>query len=265
MSGELRHVTSPDGTRIAVERVGSGPDLVAIHGGTADRSRWAPVLPALAERFTVHVLDRRGRGDSADEATGPYSVGLEAEDLLAVVADIGRPVGLLGHSYGGAVVLDALPKAGSAVGALIYDPAFGPRLTPPGALDRLRDLVDAGEREQALETFYREVLALDPTPLKSLPIWQARIAAVHTIVREGEAALDYTPSADDLAGVTMPVRVLLGAQSPAPFREAVDSVLSALPGAELVDLPGQGHVMIDSDPDGFVDRVTEFFTPERWG
>lgn len=257
LGGELRHCRSKDGTRIGVERLGDGPPLVAVHGGTADRSRWAPVAEALGQRFTLHLLDRRGRGDSRAEAGGGYSIDLETQDLLAVIEDVGEPVALLGHSYGGMLGLTALPHTDRITAALLYEPAYGPRVMPPGVLERIDELVRAGQREAALETFYRDVVAIDPTPLKQLPIWQARIAAVHTIVREG-AALDYRPEAADFAEVTTPVRVLLGTLSPAPFRDAAERTVEVVPGADLVELEGQGHAMIDADPPGFVDQVVAF-------
>lgn len=258
LGGELRSVRSPDGTRIGVERVGSGPALVAVHGGTADRSRWAPVLDELSNRFTVHLMDRRGRGDSQDEAEGPYDIDLEVADLLAVIADAGGPVYLIGHSYGGLVGLQALSRTDSVRAALLYEPAYGPDVAPPQVLARIAELVQAGEREQALETFYRDVVSIDPAPLKQLPIWQVRIAAVHTIVREG-AALGYQPDPADFAAVSCPVRVLLGTASPAPFRTAAERAVEVVPGAELRELEGQGHGMIDADPPGFVAEVLDFF------
>jgi hypothetical protein len=53
VSADPMKVVSEDGTPIAVWRSGDGPPLVLIHGAAADHNRWAPVLPALEERFTV--------------------------------------------------------------------------------------------------------------------------------------------------------------------------------------------------------------------
>ena len=92
----LEHVVSTDGTPIAVWRSGDGPPLVLVHGATADHSRWAPVLPALQERFTVLAFDRRGR--SGDAAT--YTLERQFNDVAAVVAWAGGPVDVLAHSYG---------------------------------------------------------------------------------------------------------------------------------------------------------------------
>jgi pimeloyl-ACP methyl ester carboxylesterase len=59
-------IQSKDGTLLACQRSGTGPPLILVHGGTADHTRWAPILPALEEHFTVYAMDRRGRGSSGD-------------------------------------------------------------------------------------------------------------------------------------------------------------------------------------------------------
>ena len=80
----FERVVSEDGTPIAVWRSGEGPPLVLVHGAAADHNRWAPVLPALNERFTVLAIDRRGREPSGD--AGDYAIEKEYADLAAVAA-----------------------------------------------------------------------------------------------------------------------------------------------------------------------------------
>src|SRR3712207_198593 len=86
MRGEsdVEIVRSADGTRIAVERCGSGPPVVLVVGAFCDRTAAAPLAEALAAHATVHAYDRRGRGDSG--TGGPYAVEREVDDLAAVVA-----------------------------------------------------------------------------------------------------------------------------------------------------------------------------------
>jgi pimeloyl-ACP methyl ester carboxylesterase len=93
---ELIAVTSKDGTRIGVECAGSGPTLLFVHGGVGDRTRWTPMFPLLASRFTTCARDRRGRGASGDSAE--YSLAKEAEDVAAVVNSRVGPVFVFGHS-----------------------------------------------------------------------------------------------------------------------------------------------------------------------
>ena len=65
-----------------------------VHGTTADHSRWAPVLPAFEQHFTVLAIDRRGRGRSGD--AGTYALEREYEDVAAVVEWAGAEVDVLG-------------------------------------------------------------------------------------------------------------------------------------------------------------------------
>ena len=87
----MSHVTSKDGTRIAYERLGSGPALLMIDGALCSRA-FGPmpkIAALLAEHFTVYLYDRRGRGESGD--TQPYGKAREVEDIQALIAAAGGP------------------------------------------------------------------------------------------------------------------------------------------------------------------------------
>lgn len=262
MGVTLLHVESPDGTRLGVERVGSGPPLLAVHGGTADRRRWAPVRDQLAEHFTLHLLDRRGRNDSLQEAAGPYSLSLEGDDAIAVLEHIGEPAFYLGHSYGALIGLEMLPRTDRVRKALLYEPPFdtpGHLMAPPGSIEEIESRIDADDREGALVSFYERVIGIDPTPMKGTPIWEARLLAVHTLVREARIGLTFSPDPAAYKTLTTPVRLLLGEASPPPFHSAVEAAAAAIGGSEIVEIPGQGHTMIDAAPEAFVEQVLEFF------
>ncbi|GAA3811466.1 alpha/beta hydrolase [Nocardioides panacisoli] len=260
--GSLLEVTSADGATIGVEVVGSGPSLVAMHGSTADRSRWAPVREALSRHFTLYLVDRRGRGASTGDPDS-YALRRETEDVVAVAAACDDLPGYLGHSYGAVIGLDLLATAPDTIAAaLLYEPPFdigGHTTFPPGFLDAYEDLLAAGDREAALQMFYRAVIGIDPEPMRALPIWQARLAAAHTLVREGRIGLRYAPGQEDFADVGIPVEILAGTTSPPVFGAAAEAAASAIPGARLTWLEGQGHTMIDADPDGFVRKMLDFF------
>ena len=100
----MDNVTSSDGTTIAFDRLGEGPPVILVSGGSVDRSSNAPLAGVLADRFTVYNYDRRGRGPSGD--TQPYAVQREIEDIEAVIAAAGGSAGLYGSSSGAALALD---------------------------------------------------------------------------------------------------------------------------------------------------------------
>jgi hypothetical protein len=67
---EFCSVQSRDGTVIGFQRLGNGPPLAPVHGAALDRRPFSRVRAGLAERFTVHIPDLRGRGLSTSEG-GP--------------------------------------------------------------------------------------------------------------------------------------------------------------------------------------------------
>lgn len=262
--GELIEVLSIDGTRLGVERLGDGQPLLAVHGGSVDRTRWAPVVDMLSERYTLYLLDRRGRGASTQESSEPYALAREAEDVACVVTAIGEPVLYLGHSYGALVGMEALPLTDGISKALFYEPPFdtpGHTMTEGAGdlLNRISALLAQEEREAALELFFTEVIGIDPTPIRALPVWQARLAAVHTLEREGRIGLQYRCDAERYAAVRIPVRFMLGQLSPPAFKAASTTAVAAIPGSDLVEIPDQAHMMIDADPEGFAGHVFDFF------
>jgi pimeloyl-ACP methyl ester carboxylesterase len=249
-------IGSSDGTRIGCEVLGEGPPLLAIHGSTADRSRWAAVRDALAERFRLHLMDRRGRGLSAAEADGPYSIEREADDIRALVAAIGEPVLLLVHSYGATCALAAAESPGIAR-ILAYEPAFG--VSDDFPVDAVPDMEAAlarGDREAALEAFFRRALHRDDAAIAALratPMWEARLAAVHTLPREVLAADAFRPA--DLSAIGPRLRFLLGTESPGHLHASTWAAHSAAPGSELRELAGHAHDAMDADPALFVSEV----------
>src|SRR5262245_24884155 len=101
MRSTLERVASADGTTIAYDRLGAGPPVILICGGSTDRGSNAGLAALLAADFTVFNFDRRGRGDSGD--TLPYAVEREIEDIAAVADAAGGPAGLYGTSSGAAL------------------------------------------------------------------------------------------------------------------------------------------------------------------
>src|ERR1700720_1174761 len=138
-------VNSKDGTPIAVECAGAGPSLVIVHGGTGDRSRWTPLFPLFASRFTVCAMDRRGHGASGDSPD--YSLQKEAEDVVAVVNSRPGPVFVMGHSYGGVSALEAALLTNKISKLVLYEPPLQD-LDHSAVATRMEKMIQAGDREQ---------------------------------------------------------------------------------------------------------------------
>ncbi|TDV51030.1 alpha/beta fold hydrolase [Actinophytocola oryzae] len=252
-------VTSRDGTVIGFHTVGQGPPLVLVHGTAADHTRWLPVLDQLAEQYTVHAVDRRGRGLSGD---GPdYDIRREGEDLAAVIGAAGKDVYVVGHSYGALCSLEAALLTNAVNRILLYEPPAatpGHQVSSPALLAALRE---AGSPEEIVTVLFRDALSMSDEQLSALrgtPVWLARLAAAPTVPREFATVEDFDIAASRFAGIRAPVRLLVGTESPAYFRPAAEALATQLRDVEVLDLPGQAHVAMDSAPDLFLDRVLGF-------
>ena len=264
-SGEslMVRVRSPDGTLLGCEVDGAGPPLLLVHGSTADRNRWAAVRPALAARFTLWLMDRRGRGLSLEEAASgaQYALAREAEDVAAVVGSIGDAPRVLAHSYGGACVLEAAARGAPIGRMLVYEPAFGTEAGPVfrvAALSAVEQALARGDREKALRTFFADVLLLGEDQISAMrgtEAWRARVACVDTLPREARAANAYAVRGGGGAVLGASVRFLLGTETAPPLVASTRAAAAAWAGSSLRELRGHGHAAMDADPELFAAEV----------
>jgi pimeloyl-ACP methyl ester carboxylesterase len=261
-----RLVASPDGTEIAVFSTGKGPPLVLVHGASADHTTFRVVGPLFARRFAVHAIDRRGRGASGD--IEPYAVDREFEDVAAVAEtvarDAGTPAAVVGHSFGGRVALGAALRTESIRAVVCYEgapPAAEERYQPEGAEKRLRDRLAAGDADEALATFLREIVGMSDEDLaryRADPVWPRRAAAAYTIVRELDAEASPAASLDALGGVRQPVLQILGGASRPAFRLATVALHARLADGRVAVIDGAKHAAHHTHPDEFVETVEAF-------
>ena len=255
-------VMTESGTPLAYWRCGKGPPLVLVHGTAADHGRWGPILPALEERFTVYAVDRRGRGGSGD--SDGYAVEREIEDIAAVVDSLGEPANLLGHSYGGLVALEAALLTRNVRKLVLYDPGIevaGAEIYPHEVIERMEAMLEAGDRDGVIETTMREVAGLPPETveyMRTLPVWQARVDAAHTIPRELRAVKAYRFDPGRFGDLATPALMLAGGDSPVALRKAAETVDAALSGSRIVVMEGQGHSAMDTGTDLFTTEVLRF-------
>jgi haloacetate dehalogenase len=97
---------------IHIERGGSGPPVLLLHGFPETVVMWRDVAPVLAERFSVVCADLRGYGRSGCPASAsdhaPYSKRALACDMVAVMAQLGfERFSVAGHDRGGRVAYRA--------------------------------------------------------------------------------------------------------------------------------------------------------------
>lgn len=257
----MESVKSPDGTRITWYSEGQGPHLLLVHGTTADHTRWNGIKPRLIEHFTVHAMDRRGRGQSTDALE--YELQREAEDVAAVVDAIGEGVAVLGHSYGAICTLEASLLTSGIEKMILYEPPIptGLPMYPPGLPDRMQPLIDDGHLEAAVVMFFEEVVKMPQEEFdgyRKLPVWPRRVQLAPTIPREMARSEAYSFEPERFADQATPALLLLGGDSPPMFQQAIDVVRAALPNSTVTVLPGQQHIAMDTDPELFLNEVVGY-------
>ncbi len=108
LNGFVPHTVERDGVQLQTRVAGEGPPLLLLHGHPQTMVMWHRVAPALAEHFTVVLMDLRGYGDSTrpapDDAHLTHSKREMARDALAVMAHHGfQRFDVLAHDRGARV------------------------------------------------------------------------------------------------------------------------------------------------------------------
>jgi pimeloyl-ACP methyl ester carboxylesterase len=241
----METVTSPDGTTIAFDQLGSGPPLVLVAGAACDRGQDAPIAEALARSFTVINYDRRGRGDSTDRA--PYAVEREIEDIAVLVDAVGGTATVLGLSSGGALAALAAAAGLSISRLVLWEAPY--RLDDEGQRatkdynHRLTALLAEGRRGDALALFMGMVGLPDEAiaGARRSPFWARGEALAPTLAHDAAVMGDGSLPVERLAAVTAPTLVLAGGGGPAWFRMSAEAAAAAIPGATVRILPEQTH------------------------
>ena len=260
----LSKVPSKDGTLIAVQCAGAGPSLIIVHGGTGDRSRWTPLVPAI--RCALQGL-RDGSpwswrsGDSPD-----YSLQKEAEDVVAVINSQPGQVFLMGHSYGGVCALEAAFLTSKISKLVLYEP---PLEDPDHSAitDRMESMIRAGQREQALTTFMLDIVHIalsELAAMKARSSWLGLVQSVDASIRKTRALVAYRFDPERIRTLMVPTLLLTGSETTSPqLKQAVNDLMDALPERTFYAFGGQQHNAMDTVPRQFAEVVNSFLLGQR--
>jgi pimeloyl-ACP methyl ester carboxylesterase len=245
-----RHVTAPDGVRIACHVAGSGPPLVMVHGAGSAHWSFDLVRPLVEDRFTVWAMDRRGRGDSSDG--DGYALEREFDDVAAVMREAGPDAVLFGHSYGALVSVGAAARLDGLERLVLYEGPMGGVLADDAWIQRFESELEAGERDRVVRDFMRDVGGYSDEDIAAMavtPAWAKRLAVAHTVPRELRAEQDLETDDLRLAELAPSTLLLIGSESPDWAQRSTEAFAAAVPGAEVRWLAGHGHGAAVSGPD----------------
>jgi pimeloyl-ACP methyl ester carboxylesterase len=241
----MEHVTSADGTDIAIDRTGSGPPVILVCGGSVDRMSLAGLAELLSSNFTVLNYDRRGRGDSGD--TLPYAVQREVEDIDAVAGAAGGSAFLFGSSSGAALAMEAAIALDAITKLAMWDPPFLPEGAPRPPADTAQtftDLVEAGRRGAAVVFCLAKVVGMPPEFVQGArqsPFWAQTESLAHTLAYDATVMGDYSIPTEKASSVKVPAIMLAGGADFPWMPETAQTLAAAMPNGETRRLEGQGH------------------------
>jgi pimeloyl-ACP methyl ester carboxylesterase len=271
------HELTLHGHRVGYRGTGEGPVLLLLHGIANSSVTWEPVASRLGRHFTLVAPDLLGHGASSTPR-GDYSLGAHATGIRDILTALGHEhVTVVGHSLGGGIAMQfayqfpercerlvlvssgglgrevhlllraaALPGADWVLPLLTSSRLHGVGRTL-GALLRQSRLGSAGDD--------REVLARG---FASLDNAGSRRAFLHTLRAVVEPGGQRVGAGDRLQLAVMPTLIVWGERdSIIPVSHGI-AAHEAIPGSQLVVLPGAGHLPHHDDPRRFAGAVRKF-------
>lgn len=98
-----------DAGEVAHRRIGSGPDVLFVHGWPVSGATWRRLLPHLADHVTCHVIDLPSAGSSRYRSSTPLSIEQHIRTVKRVIDLLELDeVAVVGHDSGGMIARHAI-------------------------------------------------------------------------------------------------------------------------------------------------------------
>jgi len=257
------------GAPLSYDVAGSGPPLVLLHEGIADRRMYDDQFDAFARRHRVVRYDLHGFGQSGTPDR-PYA---HHEALRALLSHLGiTRAALLGMSMGGSIAIDFTLAYPSMVDALLLmATSIGGYTTSEAANNTFGAPIDAafeaGDTTRAVELLLRvwvDGTKRDPDDVAPGVRARVREMMAQAVTRPRGAAqpLD-PPTLGRLAEVSAPTLIIVGDGDIPDVLYQADLLEDGIAGAQKVVLPRVAHVLNMECPTEVNRLVLDFLSARR--
>ena len=256
--------------RLAVDRAGSGPLVLFMHGIGGNRSNWTAQVEALRGSFHAVAWDARGYGES-DDYEGPLDFGDFARDALRVLDRFGAETAhLVGLSMGGRIAQDFCARFPDRVASLVLCdtmPDFRDSLTPEKRAEfiRLRQApLKAGKEPRDIaDALVDSLCGPNADDAVRRRLWTS-IAALHkeSYLKTIEASLSFDRSAE-IDRISVPTLLLYGEHDRLTPPAVGRAMHERVAGSEFVEIADAGHLSNIEQPEAFNAALHAFLARHR--
>lgn len=250
-----------DGVGLDYAERGAGTTVLLVHG-TAARL-WGPVAEELAASARTVDYDRRSFGASVHPPVTDLT--RHRRDAAALLDALGSgPAVVVGWSIGGVVAIDLALEHPELVRALVLvEPPLHAKRRPTvrmiRAIAAAQMLGGLGRPEAGARAFLRWALGRrgGRDDLERVPAdWrEAMLRNARAIVAELRAGTGEHLDRRRIGALAVPMVVMTGSESDPVFGACARRLVDSVPGAELVEVPGAGHLIQRDDPAALVAAV----------
>ena len=232
---------------LRIETKGQGPDLVLLHGWAMHSGVFSALAERLAARFTVHLVDLPGHGDSRDS-----SLPLALEPVVDALATRLPPALWAGWSLGGLFALHAAatrPALVQGLAMVCASPRFvrgddwslgmSPEIFRGFALGLRADYRATLERFIALEAFGSDDARHEMRVLRD-EVFARGEPAAH-VLADGLTLLETADLRASLPALSMPTLWLAGRRDRLVDPRAMQAAAEQVPQARVVVVEHAGH------------------------
>jgi pimeloyl-ACP methyl ester carboxylesterase len=245
--------TSFEGSTLHVEDAGEGEPVVLLHSSGMSGAQWRRTAEELVRGGARAIVpDLLGSGRSTPWPEGkPFHFEMDVAAVEQLLSAIGRPVHLVGHSYGGHVALRAATLAPARVISLaLYEPVSFGVLDLEGDRDAFAEMtgleIPWGESASDHEAWLRSFVEYwtgagswprlrDAARAEMIRVGWVVYAGARSLVADRTGVDAYRPLAHKTLLVT-------GERSPIAAGRIVARLGAAVAGARVERIAGAGHM-----------------------
>lgn len=254
-----------NGISLYYETSGSGAHLVLIEGLGVATWLWEKQVPEFAKHFTTIVYDNRGAGKS-DKPAGPYTIGMMADDLAALLDSLKiSRAHLLGVSMGGFIAQDFALRYPEKVDRLILvsTSAGGPEHVPM-ALEVLAQMfaTDGTPRElvrRKLALAYSEAFIQSKEIEHLIDLRLADPQPPYAFMAQAAAGASFNAS-DRVQNIQAPCLIMAARGDRIVPAVNAQNLAKKIPQSRIKIYEGFGHQFFVEMPDRFNRDVIEFLS-----